>query len=104
MEVLETEDSKHINDSRQLEANHDAKERHWIRKLETLVPQGLHVADTFNSQNRSSRKKALILNLILSKTYVYIYIFVDVHVCVRIFICQTSILLFHLFFRSLLRF
>ena len=44
-------------DIRQLETSLDAKERHWIWKLETLTPQGLNVADTFNSQNRSSRKK-----------------------------------------------
>ena len=35
----------------------DAKERHWIWKLETLTPKGLNVANTFYSQNRSSRKK-----------------------------------------------
>ena len=43
-------------DIRQLETSLDAKERHWIWKLETLTPQGLNVADNFNSQNRSSRK------------------------------------------------
>ena len=42
---------------RQLETSLDAKERHWIWKLETLTPKGLNVADTFYSQNRSSRKK-----------------------------------------------
>ena len=40
-----------------LETSLDAKERHWIWKLETLTPKGLNVADTFHSQNRISRKK-----------------------------------------------
>ena len=44
-------------DIRQLETSLDAKERHWIWKLETLTPKGLNVADIFHSQNRSSRKK-----------------------------------------------
>ena len=39
-----------------IETSLDAKERHWIWKLETLTPKGLNVADTFHSQNRSSRK------------------------------------------------
>ena len=47
---------KYTMDIRQLETRLDAKERHWIWKLETLTPQGLNVADNFNSQNRSSRK------------------------------------------------
>ena len=46
-----------IPDIRQLETSLDAKERHWIWKLETLTPKGLNVGDTFYSQNRSSRKK-----------------------------------------------
>ena len=44
-------------DIRQLETRLDAKERHWIWKLETLTPKGLNVSDTFHSQNCSSRKK-----------------------------------------------
>ena len=36
------------------ETSLDAKERHWIWKLETLTPQGLNVADTFHSQNSSN--------------------------------------------------
>ena len=48
---------KYTKDIRQLETSLNAKERHWIWKLETLTPKGLNVADTFYSQNRSSRKK-----------------------------------------------
>ena len=48
---------KYNKDSRQLETSLDAKERHWIWKFETLVPQGYNVADSFHSHNGSSRKK-----------------------------------------------
>ena len=57
LEILENETIKYTNDIRQLKTNFDANERHWIRKLETLTPQGVNVADTFLSQNRSKRKK-----------------------------------------------
>ena len=63
LEIHENEGFKYTKDIRQLETGLDAKERHWIWKLETLTPQGLNVADTFNSQNRSSRKKDLDLPL-----------------------------------------
>ena len=56
LEIVENEGSKYTEDIRQLETSLDAKERHWIWKLETLTPQGLNVADAFHSQNRSSRK------------------------------------------------
>ena len=57
LEILENEGLKYTKDNRQLETSLDAKERHWIWKLETLTPKGLNVTDTFHSQNRSSRKK-----------------------------------------------
>ena len=57
LEILENEGFRYTKDIRQLETSLDAKERHWIWKLETLTPKGLNVADTFYSQNRSSRKK-----------------------------------------------
>ena len=57
LEILENEAIKFTKDIHQLETNLDANERHWIWKLETLTPQGLNVAETFYSQNRSSRKK-----------------------------------------------
>ena len=57
IEILENDLFKYTKDSRQLETRLDAKERHWIWKWETLTLQGLNVADTFHSQNRSSRKK-----------------------------------------------
>ena len=57
LEILENEGFIYTKDIRQLETSIDAKERHWILKLETLTPKGLNVADTFHSQNRSSRKK-----------------------------------------------
>ena len=39
LEILENQDFKHTKDIRQLEISLDAKERHWIRKLETLTLQ-----------------------------------------------------------------
>ena len=57
LEILENEGLKYIKDIRQLETSLDAKERHWIWKLETLSRQGLNVADTFHGQYHSSRKK-----------------------------------------------
>ena len=57
LEILENEGFRYTKDIRQLETSLDAKERHWIWKLETLTPKGLNVADTFYSQNRSSRRK-----------------------------------------------
>ena len=57
LEVLENEGLRYTKDNRQLGTSLAAKERHWIWKWETLVPQGLNVADTLHSQNRSSRKK-----------------------------------------------
>ena len=47
----------YTKDIRQLETSLDAKERHWIWKLETLTPQGVNVADTVHSQNGGCRKK-----------------------------------------------
>ena len=55
--ILENEGLKYTKDIHQLETSLDTEERHWIWKFETLTPQGLNVADTFHSQNRSSRKK-----------------------------------------------
>ena len=60
LEILENEGFRYTKDIRQLETSLDAKERHWIWKLETLTPKGLNVADTFYSKNRSSRKKRSI--------------------------------------------
>ena len=57
LEILENEGFKYTKDIRQLETSLDAKKRHLIWKLETLTPKGLIVADTFHSQNRSSRTK-----------------------------------------------
>ena len=57
LEILEDEGFTYTKDIRQFVTSLDAKERHWIWKLETLIPQELNVADTFYSQNRSSRKK-----------------------------------------------
>ena len=57
LDILENEGFICTKDIRQLETSLDAKERHWIWKLETLSPQGLNVTDTFHSQNRCSRKK-----------------------------------------------
>ena len=57
LEILENVSFKYIKDIRQLETSLDAKERHWIWKLETLTPKGLNVAVTFHSKNRSSKKK-----------------------------------------------
>ena len=57
LEILENEGFRYSNDIRQLKTSLDAKERHWICKLETLTPQGLNVAETFYSQYRSSRMK-----------------------------------------------
>ena len=57
MEIPENEGFGYTNDIRQLENSLDAKERHWIWEFETLTPQELNIADTFNSQNRSSIKK-----------------------------------------------
>ena len=36
LEILQNEGFMYTKDIRQLETSHDAKERHWIRKLETL--------------------------------------------------------------------
>ena len=60
-EIIENEGFKYTKDVGQLETSLDAKERHWIWKFETLTLQGLNVADTFYSQNRSSRKIRSIL-------------------------------------------
>ena len=57
MEIHEYEGFLYTKDIRQLETSLDAKELHWIWKLETLTPQILNVANTLHSQNRSSRKK-----------------------------------------------
>ena len=54
LEIYENEGPIYTNDIRQIETSLDAKERHWIWKLVTLTPQGLIVAGTFHSQNRSS--------------------------------------------------
>ena len=51
IEILENEGLRYTKDIRQLETSLDAKERHWIWKLETLTPQGLNVADTFQSKS-----------------------------------------------------
>ena len=55
--ILENEGFRYTKDIYQLENSLDAKERHWIWKLETRTPQGLNVADVFYCHNRSSRKK-----------------------------------------------
>ena len=55
LEILENVGLRYTYDIRQLETSLDDKERHWIWKLESLTPQGLNAADTFYSQNRSSR-------------------------------------------------
>ena len=55
--IIKTFIFKYTKDIRQLETSLDAKERHWIWKLETLTQKGLNAADTFHSQNRSSRNK-----------------------------------------------
>ena len=46
-EILENEGFRYTKDIYQLENSLDAKERHWIWKLETLTPQGLNGADVF---------------------------------------------------------
>ena len=66
LEILENECLKYTKDIRQLETSLDAKERHWIWKLETLTPKGLNVADTFHSHNRSSRNKRSIFFTLVS--------------------------------------
>ena len=110
LEILENEGLKYTKDIRQLETSLDAKERHWIWKLETLTPKGLNVADTFHSQNRSSRKKKIqIFHFRLTDTSIHIYICVYLCVDLYVYVCMCihrlpSILLFRLFsFRSLLR-
>ena len=60
LEILENEGLIYTNDIHQLETSLDAKERHWILKLETLTPQGLNVPETLYSQYRSSRMKRSI--------------------------------------------
>ena len=57
LEILENEGFEYTKHIRKLETSLDAKERHWIWKLETLAQQGLNVAVTSHSQNRSSRRK-----------------------------------------------
>ena len=57
LSILENEGCGYTKDIRQLETSLDAKERYLIWKLESLIPQGLNVADTFHSQYRSSKKK-----------------------------------------------
>ena len=57
LEFLQIEGLKYTKDICQLQTSLDSKERHWVWKCETLTPQGLNVADTFDSQNRSSRMK-----------------------------------------------
>ena len=52
LEILENEGFIYTKDIRQLETSLDAKERHWIWKLDTLIPHGLNVVDTFHSQNQ----------------------------------------------------
>ena len=39
LEILENECFKYTKDINQIETSLDAKERHWIWKLETLTPQ-----------------------------------------------------------------
>ena len=93
LEILENESFKYTKDIRQLESSLDIKERHWIWKLETLTPQGLNVADTYCSENRSSRKKR--------SRYLCVGLYVYVCMCIH---KLPSILLFQLFsFRSFLQ-
>ena len=74
-EILQNEGFKYTKDIRQLETSLDVKERHWIWKLETLTLQGLNVADTFHSQNRSSIKKRYrFFHFCLTDTYIYLYV------------------------------
>ena len=56
LEVLNTEGFIG-KDVRLLDRLLDEKERHWIWKLNTLVPHGLNIDDTFFSQNRVRRQK-----------------------------------------------
>ena len=71
-----------------LETSLDAKERHWIWKLETLTPHGLNVADKFYSQNRSSRKKRSSFSTLVSLTHKYIYIYMHISLCRFVSICM----------------
>ena len=109
LEILENEGFKYTKDIWQLETSLDAKEHHWIWKLETLTPLGLNVADTFYSQNCSSRKKRSRFFTLVWLTHRYIYICVCLCVDLYVYVCMCihelpSILLFRLFsFRCLLQ-
>ena len=63
-EILENEGLRYTKDICQLETSLDAKERHWIWKLETLTSHGLNVADTFHSQNVVAERKDLNFSLL----------------------------------------
>ena len=77
--------------------------------METLTPKGLNVADTFYSQNRSSRKKRSRFFTLVLLTHKYIYICAYLYADLYAYVCMCihellSIHLFRLFsFRSLLR-
>ena len=109
--MLENEGFRYTKDSRQLCTSHDANERYWIWKLETLVPQVLNVADNFHSQNRSSRKKDHDFSLLFDYyicMWIYICAYMFMWMCMYTYACEymklPSILLHRLFsLRSLLR-
>ena len=56
LEALKT-GSFSTRDVRILDTKLDEKERFWIWNLNTLVPHGLNMADTFHNQNRGNRNK-----------------------------------------------
>ena len=97
LEILENEGFKYTKDTRQSETSLDAKERHWIWKLETLTPQGLNVSDTFYSQNRSSRKKRSRFFTFVWLTHEYIYICVYLCVDLYVYVYACVCINFHLF-------
>ena len=53
LEILENVRSKYTNGIHQLEISLDAKVRHWILELESLIPQGLNVADSYHSSRKT---------------------------------------------------
>ena len=87
LEIPENEGFRYTKDIRQLETSLDAKERHWIWKLETLTPQGLNVVDTFYGQNRSSRRKRSTFFTFVCLTHKYIYIYISL--CRFVCICMS---------------
>ena len=90
LEFLEDEGLIYTKDIRQLKTCPAAKERHWIWKLETLTPQELNAADTFHSQNRSSRKKR-------SRFFTFVWL---IHIYICVYLCRfaCAYINFQLFF------